>query len=63
MIERQYKGQMIGVVVLHEGFEYEGKRYRSLTAGDHHAEPDRKLEEARQRRRTASRDAELAMAG
>jgi hypothetical protein len=32
MLERQYKGQMIRVVVLHEGFEYEGKRYRSLTA-------------------------------
>ena len=32
MLERQYKGQMIRVVVLHEGFEYEGRRYRSLTA-------------------------------
>lgn len=32
MLERQYKGQMIRVVVLQEGFEYEGQRFRSLTA-------------------------------
>ena len=32
MVERQYKGQMIRVVVLQEGFEYEGQRYRSLSA-------------------------------
>ncbi len=31
-IERQYKGQMIRVVVLQEGFEYEGQRFRSLSA-------------------------------
>ncbi|KAA5541486.1 DUF2924 domain-containing protein [Roseiconus nitratireducens] len=32
MLERQYKGQMIRVAVLREGFEYEGQRFRSLTA-------------------------------
>ncbi|TWT71560.1 DUF2924 domain-containing protein [Crateriforma conspicua] len=32
VLERQYKGEMIRVVVLQEGFEYEGERYRSLTA-------------------------------
>ncbi|TWT51079.1 hypothetical protein Pla22_38550 [Rubripirellula amarantea] len=32
MLERQYKGQMIRVAVLQEGFEYEGQRFRSLTA-------------------------------
>ena len=32
MVERQYKGKMIRVVVLQEGFEYEGQRYRSLSA-------------------------------
>ncbi len=32
MVERQYKGRMIRVVVLQEGFEYEGQRYRSLSA-------------------------------
>ncbi|WP_168565118.1 DUF2924 domain-containing protein [Crateriforma spongiae] len=31
-LERQYKGRMIKVAVLQEGFEYEGERYRSLTA-------------------------------
>ena len=32
VIKRQYKGEMIRVVVLQEGFEYEGERFRSLTA-------------------------------
>lgn len=32
VLERQYKGEMIRVVVLHDGFEYEGERFRSLTA-------------------------------
>ena len=32
IIERQYKGKMIRVIVLQEGFEYEGRRYKSLTA-------------------------------
>jgi hypothetical protein len=31
-IERQYKGQIIRVLVTAEGFEYEGQRYRSLSA-------------------------------
>ncbi len=31
-IERKYKGQMLRVLVLNEGFEYEGRRYRTLTA-------------------------------
>ena len=31
-VERQYKGRMIRVVVLQEGFEFEGRRYRSLSA-------------------------------
>jgi hypothetical protein len=31
-IEREYKGQMLRVLVLADGFEYEGRRYRSLTA-------------------------------
>jgi len=31
-IERQYKGRMIRVVVLQEGFEYEGQRFKSLSA-------------------------------
>lgn len=31
-IEREYKGQMLRVLVLPEEFEYEGRRYRSLTA-------------------------------
>ena len=30
--ERQYKGKMIRVIVLQEGFEYEGRRYKSLTS-------------------------------
>ena len=32
IVERQYKGKMIRVIVLKEGFEYEGRRYKSLTA-------------------------------
>ena len=32
IVERQYKGKMIRVIVLHDGFEYEGLRYKSLTA-------------------------------
>ena len=32
IVERQYKGEMIRVIVLKEGFEYEGRRYKSLTA-------------------------------
>lgn len=32
IVERQYKGKMIRVIVLNEGFEYEGRRYKSLTA-------------------------------
>lgn len=32
IIERQYKGKMIRVIVLQDGFEYEGRRYKSLTA-------------------------------
>jgi hypothetical protein len=31
IVERQYKGRMIRVIVLQEGFEYEGRRYKSLT--------------------------------
>ncbi len=31
-LERVHRGKMIRVLVLTEGFEYEGKRYRSLTA-------------------------------
>jgi len=31
-IERQYKGRMIRVVVLQEDFEYEGQRFKSLSA-------------------------------
>ena len=31
-ITRKYKGRIHQVVVLNEGFEYEGRRYRSLTA-------------------------------
>ena len=30
-IERKYKGQMIRVLVVADGFEYEGERYRSLS--------------------------------
>ncbi len=30
-IEREYKGQMIRVLVVADGFEHEGKRYRSLS--------------------------------
>jgi hypothetical protein len=29
---RQYKGQTIRVLVLPDGFEFEGERYRSLSA-------------------------------
>jgi len=32
IVERQYKGKMIRVIVLQEGFEYEGLRYKSMTA-------------------------------
>ena len=32
LIERHYKGQTLHVVVLTEGFEYDGERYKSLTA-------------------------------
>lgn len=32
LIERQYKGQTLHVLVLTEGFEYDGERYKSLTA-------------------------------
>ncbi len=32
LIERRYKGRMVRVLVLTEGFEYEGERYKSLTA-------------------------------
>ena len=32
IVERQYKGKMIRVIVLQDGFEYEGRRYKSLTA-------------------------------
>ena len=32
IIERQHKGKMIRVIVLQDGFEYEGQRYKSLTA-------------------------------
>lgn len=31
-IERHYKGQRLRVVVLDNGFEYEGQRYKSLSA-------------------------------
>lgn len=31
-IEREYKGQSIRVLVVADGFEYEGQRYRSLSA-------------------------------
>ena len=31
-IEREYKGQTIRVLVIADGFEYEGQRYRSLSA-------------------------------
>lgn len=31
-IEREYKGQMLRVLVIADGFEYEGERYRSLSA-------------------------------
>lgn len=30
-LERRYKGKMIRVLVLTDGFEYEGKRFRSLS--------------------------------
>jgi hypothetical protein len=32
MISRRYKGQTLQVKVLAEGFEFEGQRYRSLSA-------------------------------
>ena len=31
-IEREYKGRLIRVLVIDDGFEYEGQRYRSLSA-------------------------------
>ena len=31
-LERKYKGRMIRVLVLADGFEYEGQRYRSLSS-------------------------------
>jgi len=31
-IEREYKGQLLRVLVVADGFEYEGQRYRSLSA-------------------------------
>jgi hypothetical protein len=31
-IEREYKGRTIRVLVVADGFEYEGERYRSLSA-------------------------------
>ena len=31
-IEREYKGRTIRVLVIADGFEYEGERYRSLSA-------------------------------
>jgi hypothetical protein len=31
-VERQYEGEIIRVLVLADGFEYEGQRYRSLSA-------------------------------
>jgi hypothetical protein len=32
MLNREYKGRMVRVTVLADGFEYEGERYKSLTA-------------------------------
>ena len=32
VVKREYKGQMIRVTVLGDGFEYHGERYKSLTA-------------------------------
>lgn len=32
VLERQYKGRKVSVLVLECGFEYEGKRYKSLSA-------------------------------
>ena len=32
LIERQYKGKTLHVLVLTDGFEYDGERYKSLTA-------------------------------
>ena len=31
-IERKYKGQVLRVLVVSDGFEFEGQRYRSLSA-------------------------------
>ena len=31
-LTRRYKGRLIEVTVLEKGFEYQGERYRSLTA-------------------------------
>jgi hypothetical protein len=32
LIERRYKGRTLRILVLSDGFEYEGERYKSLTA-------------------------------
>ena len=32
MLKREYKGRMVRVIVLPDGFEHEGERYKSLTA-------------------------------
>ena len=32
VITREYKGEVVQVTVLPDGFEYEGEKYRSLTA-------------------------------
>jgi len=32
LLVREYKGQSVVVKVLDEGFEYEGRRYKSLSA-------------------------------
>ena len=32
MLQRRYKGQTVRVIVLADGFEHEGERYKSLTA-------------------------------
>ena len=32
VIEREYRGETVAVTVLHDGFEFRGERYRSLSA-------------------------------
>lgn len=32
MIERHYKGKLLIVMVMTDGFDFEGERYKSLTA-------------------------------